>query len=80
MIRIIVVDDHQLVRVGTSRLLDDVDGFQVVGQAASGEAAIDLVRDLKPDIVLMDLQMPGIGGLEATRRCLRVDPELKRGI
>ena len=61
MIRIIVVDDHQLVRVGTSRLLDDVDGFQVVGQAASGEAAIDLVRDLKPDIVLMDLQMPGIG-------------------
>ena len=77
MIRIIVVDDHQLVRVGTSRLLDDVDGFQVVGQAASGEAAIDLVRDLKPDIVLMDLQMPGIGGLEATRRCLRVDPELK---
>ena len=77
MIRIIVVDDHQLVRVGTSRLLDDVDGFQVVGQAASGEAAIDLVRDLKPDIVLMDLQMPGIGGLEAARRCLRVDPELK---
>ena len=77
MIRSIVVDDHQLVRVGTSRLLDDVDGFQVVGQAASGEAAIDLVRDLKPDIVLMDLQMPGIGGLEATRRCLRVDPELK---
>ena len=77
MIRIIVVDDHQLVRVGTSRLLDDVDGFQVVGHAASGEAAIDLVRDLKPDIVLMDLQMPGIGGLEATRRCLRVDPELK---
>ena len=58
MIRIIVVDDHQLVRVGTSRLLDDVDGFQVVGQAASGEAAIDLVRDLKPDIVLMTCRCP----------------------
>ncbi|MDG1205374.1 MAG: UvrY/SirA/GacA family response regulator transcription factor [Pseudomonadales bacterium] len=77
MIRIIVVDDHQLVREGTSRLLDDVEGFQVIGQGGSGEAAIDLVRELKPDVVLMDIQMPGIGGLEATRRCLRVEPELK---
>lgn len=77
MIRIIVVDDHQLVRVGTSRLLSDIEGFEVVGQAGSGEAAIDMVRDLKPDVALMDLQMPGIGGLEATRRCLRVDPDLR---
>ena len=77
MIRVLVVDDHQLVRTGTSRLLADIEGFEVVGQAGSGEKSIDMVRDLKPDVVLMDVQMPGIGGLEATRRCLRVDPELK---
>jgi two-component system invasion response regulator UvrY len=77
VIRILVVDDHQLVRVGTSRLLADIAGLQIIGQAESGEQAIDMVKDLKPDVVLMDIQMPGIGGLEATRRCLRVDPELK---
>jgi len=77
VIRILVVDDHQLVRVGTSRLLADIEGLQVIGQAESGEQAIDMVKDLKPDVVLMDIQMPGIGGLEATRRCLRVDPDLK---
>jgi|TARA_B100000959_G_scaffold201262_1_gene210605 DNA-binding NarL/FixJ family response regulator len=72
-----VVDDHQLVRTGTSRLLADIEGLEVVGQADSGEQAIDMVRDLNPDVVLMDVKMPGIGGLEATRRCLRVDPDLK---
>ena len=77
MIRVLVVDDHQLVRVGTSRLLADIKGLQIVGQAESGEQAIDMVKDLKPDVVLMDIQMPGIGGLEATRRCRRVDPDLK---
>ena len=77
MIRILVVDDHQLVRTGTSRLLADIEGLEVVGQADSGEQAIDMVRDLNPDVVLMDVKMPGIGGLEATRRCLRVDPDLK---
>jgi DNA-binding NarL/FixJ family response regulator len=77
VIRVLVVDDHQLVRVGTSRLLADIKGLQIVGQAESGEQAIDMVKDLKPDVVLMDIQMPGIGGLEATRRCLRVDPDLK---
>ncbi len=77
MIRVLVVDDHQLVRVGTSRLLADIEGIQIVGQAENGEQAIDMVKDQKPDVVLMDIQMPGIGGLEATRRCLRVDPDLK---
>lgn len=77
MIRVLVVDDHQLVRIGTARLLADVDGIEVVGQAASGEQAIDMLRDLKPDVILMDVQMPGIGGLEATRRCLRTDPDVK---
>tara|TARA_B110000003_G_scaffold116768_1_gene119318 strand:+ start:4657 stop:5304 length:648 start_codon:yes stop_codon:yes gene_type:complete len=77
MIRVLVVDDHKLVRIGTSRLLADVDRISVVGQASTGEEAIDMVKDLKPDVVLMDIQMPGIGGMEATKRCLRIDPELK---
>ncbi len=77
MIKVLVVDDHRLVRIGTSRLLADIEGFEVVGQADCGERAIEMVRDLWPDVVLMDVQMPGIGGLEATRRCLRVNPDLK---
>ncbi len=77
MIRIIVVDDHQLVRTGTRRLLEDAPGFNVIADAGSGEEAVELVQELKPDIVLMDIQMPGIGGLEATRRCLRAHPEVK---
>ena len=71
MIKVLVVDDHQLVRVGTTRLLEDQPGITIIGEAGSGEQAIDLVRSLQPDVVLMDIQMPGIGGLEATRRCLR---------
>ena len=77
MINVLVVDDHQLVRIGTSRLLADSDGINVVGQAETGEQAIEMVRDLQPDVVLMDIQMPGMGGIEATRRCLRVNPDLK---
>lgn len=75
--KVLIVDDHRLVRLGTARLLEDIDGFDVVGQADCGEQAIEMVRDRCPDVVLMDVHMPGIGGLEATRRCLRVDPDLK---
>ncbi|MDA0788638.1 MAG: UvrY/SirA/GacA family response regulator transcription factor [Proteobacteria bacterium] len=77
MIKVLVVDDHQLVRIGTSRLLEDIDGISIIGDADCGEEAIEKVRQLSPDVVLMDVQMPGIGGMEATRRCLRVNPELK---
>ena len=77
MIRILIVDDHQLVRLGTRRLLEAEEGFEIVGEADSGETAIEQVRALSPDVVLMDVQMPGMGGLEATRRCLRVDPDLR---
>jgi two-component system, NarL family, invasion response regulator UvrY len=76
-IKVLVVDDHQLVRTGTSRLLEDFDDLEIVGQAESGEQAITLVRELSPDVILMDVQMPGMGGLEATRRCLRINPDLK---
>lgn len=74
---VVVVDDHDLIRVGICRLLTDVPDITVVGQAGSGEEAISLVKDLSPDIVFMDIRMPGIGGLKATRRILARQPETK---
>lgn len=68
MIRVLVVDDHPIVRSGIVGLLDTEPDFEVVGEAESGEAAIELAAGLRPDVVLMDLRMPGIGGVEATRR------------
>lgn len=72
-----IVDDHELIRSGISRLLADHDKIRVVGEAESGEEAVSMARDLRPDVVLMDANMPGIGGLEATRRLLRFDPDVK---
>ena len=73
MIKVMVVDDHDLVRNGISRMLADVNGIDVIGEASSGEEAVQLARELEPDVVLMDVKMPGIGGLEATRKMLRHD-------
>lgn len=72
MIKILVVDDHDLVRTGIVRILKDVKDFEVVAQADSGEAAIEYCRRHSPDIVLMDITMPGIGGLEATKKLIRI--------
>lgn len=77
MIRVLVVDDHDLVRTGITRMLADIDGLQVVGEGDPGESALKLARELKPDVVLMDVKMPGIGGLEATRKLLRSHPDIK---
>ena len=77
MIRVLVVDDHDLVRTGITRMLADIDGLQVVGEACTGEEALIKVRELKPDVVLMDVKMPGIGGLEATRKLMRSHPDIK---
>lgn len=67
-IRILLVDDHALLRAGLRALLEETPEIEVLGEAASGEEAVSKVAELRPDVVLMDLTMPGIGGLEATRR------------
>lgn len=77
MINVFLVDDHELVRTGIRRLLEDVRGIKVVGEADSGEAAVKWCRTAHPDIILMDMNMPGIGGLEATRKILRFNPDIK---
>jgi two-component system invasion response regulator UvrY len=77
MIKVLLVDDHELVRTGIKRLLDDSKGIEVVGEAETGEDAIRLGKELRPQVVLMDVNMPGIGGLEATRKLLQYDPEIK---
>lgn len=77
MIQVIVVDDHDLVRMGLVRLLGDADGIEVIRQGASGEDAIRLAKEHEPDVILMDVRMPGIGGIEATRKIHRQFPDIK---
>lgn len=77
MIKIMLVDDHELVRTGVRRLLEDNPDLDIVGEAGSGEEAITLVKELGPDVVLMDLNMPGIGGLETTRKLKHLTPNVR---
>lgn len=77
MINVLLVDDHDLVRTGIKKILDDVSGIKVIGEAASGEEAVKVARKARPNVVVMDVKMPGIGGFEATRKLLRVDPDIK---
>lgn len=77
MTKILVVDDHELVRMGLVRMLSDVSEFDVVGEACCGEEALTLTRELSPDVVLMDVKMPGIGGIEATKKLLAVHDYVK---
>lgn len=77
MIRVLLVDDHELVRAGIRRILEDIKGFQVVGEACCGEDAVKWCRNNNVDVVLMDMNMPGIGGLEATRKIVRYSPDVK---
>ena len=77
MINIVLADDHELVRAGIRNLLAAQPGMKVVGEASSGEDALAVVRETQPDVVLMDLRMPGIGGIGATEKLVRSHPEVK---
>ena len=77
MIRVLVADDHPIVRSGIVALLETAEDVDVVGEAATGEQAVELALELGPDVVLMDLRMPGIDGDEATARILAGRPEVR---
>ena len=77
MIEVLLTDDHALVRTGIRRLLEDSGEVRIVGEANSGEEGVVLAQQLKPDVILMDVNMPGIGGVEACRRILQRDPDQK---
>jgi two-component system response regulator NreC len=75
--RILLVDDHAMFRAGIKALLEAEGRIQVIGEASSGDEAVDKVRELKPDVVIMDLSMPGSNGLEATRRIAALELDTK---
>lgn len=76
-IRLLIVDNHTLFRQGLVSLLQSEPGFEVTGEASSGEEALHVVPELRPDVVLMDVKMPGIGGVEATRRLIDSNPDTR---
>ncbi|HET7658640.1 MAG TPA: response regulator transcription factor [Bacillales bacterium] len=75
--RIVLIDDHRLFREGVRRILDMVDDFQVVDEGDDGKEVEAIVKVHEPDVVLMDINMPGINGVEATRRLMEISPETK---
>ncbi len=77
MIRVLLVDDHTMIRAGCRHVLEAAGGFEIVGEAASAEEALPLVRRLQPDIVLMDINLPGASGLQATERITATQPKVK---
>lgn len=77
MIKVLLVDDHEIVRTGIESLLNSVDGISVIGVSNCGEKALELLCNMNPDIILMDINMPGIGGIEACRRILQRYQDIK---
>jgi DNA-binding NarL/FixJ family response regulator len=75
-VRVLIADDHPLFREGMHGRLDRVADVTVVGEAASGDEAVELARELEPDVILMDIKMPGLNGIEATREILRASPRV----
>src|SRR5512138_1067932 len=76
-IRIVVADDHPVFRFGLRALLSAMPDTEVVGEATTGDEAIALARSLQPDVILMDINMPGTNGIEATRRIREANPEIR---
>lgn len=76
-IKVLLVDDHEMVRIGLAAVLDTEEGIEVVGEAGSGEEGIRLAKEYHPDVVLMDLVMDGMDGIETTRELLKLQPDCK---
>ena len=76
-IRVMLVDDHDFLRAGLRALIEEHADMLVVGEAGSGEEAVEQARRLRPDVVVMDLRLPGISGIEATRKIVRNDPNAR---
>jgi DNA-binding NarL/FixJ family response regulator len=72
--RVVVVDDHELLRAGTRRILDDAEGFTVVGEADDGGAALSVIADTRPDVVLMDIRLPTVSGIDVARQIVEECP------
>jgi DNA-binding NarL/FixJ family response regulator len=75
-IRILIADDHQLFRDGLHELLDAIPDLEVVGEAATGDEIVALAASLQPDVILMDIKMPGLNGIAATRAILAANPQI----
>lgn len=76
-VRILVADDHEVVRQGVRTLLEAQPGWEVCGEAADGREAVEMTKRLKPDVVILDITMPNLNGLEATRQILKADPKAR---
>ena len=75
-IQVLVVDDHGILRAGVNLIISQTEDMEVIGEAADGHQSIELARELKPDVVLMDISMPGLNGIDAARRIMDENPQV----